>query len=158
MTDVAITHDGETFRGAWRLSGGDLGVDRGLESAVIVSLFSDARARPDDRLPDGETDPRGWWGQSYWVLPAQTFGSRLWLLWREKQTDETARRAEDFAREALAWMLAEDVAQAVAVSAEWIGPGVLSLVVAIDRPDGRTFERRYDLTWDGQFREPVNAA
>ena len=40
---------------------GDVLLTDGLETAVILSLFLDARARDDDPLPDGGTDRRGWW-------------------------------------------------------------------------------------------------
>lgn len=73
----------------------DLQGDDGLMTAVIISLFTDARAHDDDPLPDERvgvsSDRRGWWGD---CLPdaqgeqtLESIGSRLWLLWREKDLD-----------------------------------------------------------------------
>ena len=54
-----------------------LRAERGLRSAVLISLFTDRRAEPGD-VPEGE-DPRGWWAD---VLGEEgdRIGSRLWLI------------------------------------------------------------------------------
>ncbi|MEG2173151.1 MAG: phage GP46 family protein, partial [Desulfovibrionaceae bacterium] len=36
-------------------------LDDGLTRAVVISLFSDARALTDDILPDGSVSRRGFW-------------------------------------------------------------------------------------------------
>lgn len=110
---------------------GALADDAGLKTAVVLSLFLDARARPDD---GAQGHRRGWLGDAF--TPEDRMGSRLWLLTREKQTEETRRRAEDYATEALAWLLDEGLATDVAVTAQWVARGVLGLQVAIATPGG----------------------
>lgn len=83
--------------------------DEGLQTAVTVSLFTDRVARADDPLPEylpGHlSDRRGWWGDlSRENGRSRPIGSRLWLLFREKELAETVRRAEDYAKESLAWL------------------------------------------------------
>lgn len=92
---------------------GDLELSPGLEEAVLYSLFSDARASADELADEGLTAPRGWWGED----PPDRFGSKLWLLERAKLDALTITRVQDYAREALAWMLAAGVAQSVDVRA-----------------------------------------
>ena len=59
--DVAIFWSSETGRGDWRLlHAGDLLTAPPMVTAVYVSLFTDRRAGPDDKLLPGETDRRGW--------------------------------------------------------------------------------------------------
>lgn len=111
---------------------GGLGSDDGLTSAVILSLFLDSRASADDRVDDG--DRRGWVGDAF--APADRMGSRLWLLRREKQTEETRRRAEDYATEALAWLTASGLATSVAVTGAWVALGVLGLRIGVATPAG----------------------
>ncbi len=87
----------------------DLLGDEGLQTAVTVSLFTDRVARADDPLPEylpGQvSDRRGWWGDlTRENGRARPVGSRLWLLFREKELPETVRRAEDYAKECLAWL------------------------------------------------------
>jgi len=112
--------------------------DDGLTTAVLLSLLTDARAKPGDRLPDGVTDRRGWWGDALSGFDGDRFGSRLWLLCREKQTEETRRRAEEYATEALAWLITDGAACAVAVAAAWRAsvPGRLDLTVTVTLPAG----------------------
>ncbi|MBI1321344.1 MAG: hypothetical protein GC168_20665 [Candidatus Hydrogenedens sp.] len=110
-----------------------------LETMVLASLFSDRRALPDDRLPDAPSpslDRRGWCGDALRTVADDRWGSRLWLLAREKQTAETRRRAEDYAREALQWLTDDGWATAVTVTAEWQRTGVLGLQVVTEAPAG----------------------
>jgi len=118
-------------------TGTGLAHDTTLATAIIVSLFTDARARPDDVLPSGESDRRGWVGD---VLgeDGDRIGSRLWLLRRAKQTEETRRRAIDYAREALAWIVKRGLARTIEVSAQWIGRGLLALSIAVVMPGSQT--------------------
>lgn len=123
-------------------AGGALAEEEGLATAVMLSLFTDRRAEPDDALPEG-ADPlfgaRGWIGDALLLGPAagaDRIGSRLWLLAREKQVEETLRLAEDYAREALDWLIADGLAREVAVSASWSGLGSMALRVEIAPPAG----------------------
>lgn len=148
MTDVALCWDAEAATADLSLVDGDLATEAGLRTAVIVSLFTDRRARPDDRLPQEGGDRRGWWGDVAVGEADDEIGSRLWLLSREKQTLQVVARAREYAQEALGWMLRDRVAAAVEVEAEITRPGVLGLSVIITRPDGPGRER-FDFVWKG---------
>ncbi|SDH88323.1 phage GP46 family protein [Roseospirillum parvum] len=160
--DLALAYDSTLVACDLALDGDlDVATDAGLETAVLVSLFTDRRTNADDRLPDDPSpagsvsDRRGWWGDALppgdeagATRPGWRLGSRLWLLSREKQSGETARRAREYAEEALAWLIEDGVAAAVTVTAEWVAPGVLGLGVVIARPAQP--DTRYDLTWKAQ--------
>lgn len=137
MTDLALRliDNGPTRPPAIDLAvdGYDLATEDGLRTAVIVSLFTDRRAEPDDEIPDGSGDRRGWWADP-------TLGSRLWLLARAKETPDTLARARAYAIEALQWLVDDGVATAVDVTAEWARRGVLGLRIAITLAD----RSRYD--------------
>jgi len=95
-----------------------LALDPSLASAVLVSLFSDARIDADEADRLGIDDQRGWWADS--LDPADgAWGSRLWALDRAKPTPEAARQAEDRAKEALGWLIEDGVADRVDCSALW---------------------------------------
>jgi phage gp46-like protein len=93
---------------------------------IIASLFTDARAHDDDILPDGSTDKRGWWGDSF---SDKKIGSRLWLLSREKQLSSILKRAQEYAEESLQWMIKERLIKSVTVTATNPSNGVLMLTV-----------------------------
>lgn len=116
---------------------GDLATDAELAAAVIVSLFTDARALPDDILPDGSGDRRGWWGDTRPPVSGDAIGSRLWLLAREKQLSSVLARAKTYAEEALAWLIEDGVAAKVQVETSWLKDrsGWLAIAVSVERPD-----------------------
>lgn len=123
--------------------------DNGLETAIVISLFSDRRARPDDVLPDGSDDRRGWWGDSVAAQDGDRIGSRLWLLAREKQLVSVLARSRDYAREALQWLVDDGVARDVQITAEIIRQGVLGLDVTVLRATGGPVRFRFETFWKG---------
>jgi phage gp46-like protein len=136
VTDLALIWDPVGMGVDMAVTGGDLAIDPGLRTAVVISLLTDRLADADADIPDGTADRRGWWAD----LPLDTpdappapdlIGSLLWLLSREKQTPETARRAEHYAREALKWMIDDGVASSVDAAASFPRLGWILLLVTI---------------------------
>lgn len=142
--DIAMRYDADHKRFDLAVQGGDLAADEGLVTAVILSLFTDRRALPGDRLPDGTDDRRGWWADAYMDRP---MGSRLWLLHREKEQDEVLRRAKEYAEEALAWVVEDGVAESVEVEAWHVRRDTLGLRVEIRQGAARVLERQFDYVW-----------
>ncbi|EBG1931069.1 hypothetical protein FH551_26520 [Salmonella enterica] len=131
MADIAIVW--RNGRGNLALNGSDLLTDNSIETAVIISLFTDRRAQPSDPIPDGTTDRRGWWADSFRKRP---IGSRLWLLGREKTLESVLDRARTYADEALAWMKLAGLVKSVTCTAARVGRDRLQLSVSLVMPDG----------------------
>lgn len=148
MTDLALFWSDETWSADLKVEAGDLAAEDGLKTAVLLSLFTDRRARPDDVLPEADADRRGWWGDVAAAEPDDQIGSRLWLLSREKRRPEVVAKAREYAEEALAWLVRDGVARAVAVEAEITPQGWLGLGIVIDRPGGPD-RQRFDFVWKG---------
>lgn len=146
MTDIALFWDAKAAAADLSMLGADLQTDDGLRTAIIISLFTDRRAEPDDVLPQDGGDPRGWWGDSLADVPGDQMGSRLWLLAREKQLTSVVTRARQYALEALAWLIADGVASSVDVLAEISAPGVLGIRVQVSRPAGPA-RQQFDFVW-----------
>ena len=130
MTDIALRLDPATRRFDIAFEGRDLARDRTPATAMILALGCDRRALPDDALPEAPDPPgfgarRGWCGDAL-DRAGRRLGSRLWLLVRAKETEETRLRAEAYAREALA-PLAARRGQQLDVVAVWSRLGVLAL-------------------------------
>jgi phage gp46-like protein len=138
--------------GYWQIVGPGFAEEDGLETAVIISLFSDRRAEADDILPDGGDDRRGYWGDAYAEIAGDLIGSRLWLLEREKQLPDVQRRAKEYADEALAWLVIDGVADRVLTTVERVGLFALGLVVEIYRPGRSVAQYRFDGFWKGDSR------
>lgn len=128
--------------------GSDLTTDRGLMTAVLLSLFLDRRAEPDDKPPSGDArDRRGWWGDQFADVEGDRYGSRLWLLARAKRTNDVALLAQEYAREALAWMIEDRVVASIDVDVETTATALL-IGVGLQRPGRDPVSFRFAHAWD----------
>lgn len=144
MTDIRHIWDPAALVGDWLIAPPDLAHDNDLETAVIISLFTDRLADVEEVPP---TAPRrGWWGDTG-KDPADPIGCKVWLLSREKQTNDVRLRAEDYVREALAWMLTDEAADQIDIVATWVQMGVLVVAIDIWRDGNRILSRRYGGFW-----------
>ncbi len=151
--DAALIFDAS--KGCWDIAlvGPALAAIDTLETAVITSLFSDARAHSDDVIPDGTGNPRGWWAdkQAPLLRPqsigADRTGSRLWLIRRAKQIPGTLARLKDYVAEALAWMVEDKLVSAIEVQASFPRRDWAAFSVTLTRPDGGIERYGYDLRW-----------
>lgn len=122
-------------------------IDDGLETAIIISLFTDRKANDDDELPSGD-DRRGWWGDSFAEIEGDLIGSRLWLLKREKQLSSVVAKAKIYAEEALKWMIEDGIAEKVTVTAEIVKRGILGLLIEITKPGISPFKYKFNYVWE----------
>jgi phage gp46-like protein len=148
MTDIAIVWDTAKARGDWQIVNGDLKAGSDLESAVLLSLFTDARASDDYVLPAGDDDPRGWWGTDY---IGYEIGSRLWQYKRAKKAANTNLPASIQAEclRALQWLYDSGVAAGIAVTADWITPTAIGIAIVIAQPTGKPKNFTYSWAWQG---------
>lgn len=145
--DLRTVYDSESRAADLLLASPQLDTDDGIETAIVLSLFTDRRADADDPLPDNTGARRGWFGDGFADVPGDRIGSHLWLLAREKQTPAVLQRARDFAREALSWLIEDGIARAVEVEASWLLRGVLLLEVEIRRADAAPLRFRFESFW-----------
>lgn len=90
-------------------------IDNSLYRAVIISFFSWMRADDSD---DYDGSAYGWWGDSLSKIAGDKTGSKLWLLLRQKITDEVLMRAQEYAEQSLQWMIDDDLCSSIDVSVE----------------------------------------
>lgn len=126
MPDVTTVWDPLNAAGDWALTGPILQTGDDLSTAILISLCTDRAASPDDTLPDGSTDRRGWWGDSG---EDYQIGSRLWLLSRAKQTDDTLQAAFDYVQEALQWMIDDGAVGEFEITVQWVKTSTLGITV-----------------------------
>lgn len=117
-----------------------------LARAVVISLFTWRRAKPDDVLPAGD-DRQGWFGDTFAEVQGDRIGSRLWLLSREKIVPETLARAREYSREALQWLVDDGVASRVDVTVSRVGLSGVSIGASITRTDGTVRNLQFDDAW-----------
>lgn len=135
-------------------TGLDVEMDAGLETAVLISLFTNRRANTDDILPNNSNDPGGWHGDVTMDIP---IGSRLWLLSRAKTEREIPAIAEEYIREALKWMLDDNVARKIDVVCTREEKDILKMDIGIYRPEAEPVFYTYYYNWQAQaLRENID--
>lgn len=153
--ELKIDFNRDLLSGDLVFENNDLKTEQGLETAVMISLFTDRRANDDDILPEvNSDDKRGWWGDQTSNIEDDQIGSRLWLLDRAKTTEENIVRCKQLVRESLQWMIDDGVFIKMTVDAERQGtPGNDRLVFSVDgfKRDGSKVSLEFDNKWEGQF-------
>lgn len=136
---LGLTYDNAAGHADVTFEDGQLVTEPGLITAILISLYTDKR---DPSRPAG--DQGGWWGTAL-DDPGDEWGSLLWTLARELPTERTRQKAEAYAGDALAWMVADGIAETVTVTAAWTQPqpGLARLMLAVDikRPQSAAIER-----------------
>jgi phage gp46-like protein len=146
MPDITLQWNDATYHADWVQNGSVLETGNDLQSAIIISLFSDRIAAVGDVIPDGSNDPRGWWADD----PTYPIGSRMWLLKRSKQIPETSQLAYTYIAEALQWLIDDQVVAGFDISVSWPSRGVLGAQVTAYKQDGTTLMTGlYTWAWNG---------
>jgi phage gp46-like protein len=122
-----------------------------IQTAVILSLFTDRRAGADDKLPLNQTHRRGWVGEEFaaddFDARNDAWGSLLWLCYIGKATGDVLERARFAAWEALSWMVRNGLATRITVTAEWVGERKDRLAIRPAIYQGEQARPVYDVLW-----------
>lgn len=88
---------------------GDILTEDQLDTAILVSLFTDARAEAYE-IPIAQYR-RGWIGNL--EDPEDLYGSHLWFLEQVRLSVSTVTQGADHARKALQWLIDDNIATEV---------------------------------------------
>ncbi len=136
--------------------------DTGIETSVIITWFTDKRAKKDDILPSNSDDKRGWLGSE--ILNAQfpavdfELGSYLWLyLERSKITPELIVDIENELVDSLSWMKDFNIADEITARVLRVpnNPEALTFECSIKRPGDDVISFRYMYNWESQLINKV---
>lgn len=147
MRDISLKLTNQTFFDI-AISGLDLESDDGLENALAISVFTDARVT-EDQLPYGHTARKGWWGDMFPEVPGDKIGSRLWTINPEKVTNETLRKAIDYCTESTKWLIDDGIADTINFTTEYNENKHLNIFIEVVRP-GEDAPSKYQIIWDAQ--------
>lgn len=115
---------------------GDFKNDPGFETALWVSLFTDARA-PESKvlLPENR---RGWLGNTVSEVEERELGGLLWLAEQRRLNQDTVNEIEDYARKSLDWFLEDGIAVKIEVNGEIYAMLGIALNIRITALNGVT--------------------
>lgn len=135
--DALLVHtpDGSEFS----INAGDVAMTPGLDNAAYLSLFGGNSA--DDGI--GEENRAQWWGND----DAMQLRSRLQFLVRSlPATAANLRKAEDAAKQDLAWLLEERVVNTLTIMASLPAPGRLSIQITFNGDQRVNFLINWELS------------
>lgn len=121
---------------------GDILTEDQLDTAILVSLFTDKRADAG-QVPQPHLR-RGWIGDL--ETPTDLWGSHLWLFDQSRMTNEAAILIRDAAQAGLDWMIEGGIAPSISTRAVAKISG-LELLIDITRPSGKSESFAVSL-WD----------
>ena len=150
MGDARIVFDNATGYGDLAMDGNGLETGLELETAILISLFTDGQADPGDIV--FEKDPKGWWADTYAALedPAlplianDRIGSKLWQVFSRQRTQETLNWMADQIRISLNWMLVDGAASSIDVTPRFTGSGGVGAEIVVTSLGVPTV---YDFAW-----------
>lgn len=154
--DIKIQLDQALLEGDLKFTNGDLLREKGLSTAVEMSLYTDRRADNED--PFDNEDKRGWWGDQFETN--DEIGSKLWLLNRASTKQQNIIFAKGYIKEALQWMIDDGVVVSIDIDVfrqdrygiEGQGD-ILAARMRFYNNDGTTKVIKYNDLWEGQFEE-----
>jgi phage gp46-like protein len=111
-------------------SNSDLQTGKDLKTAILVSLFSDSRANPEELLLD--EDPRGWWSRD--------LGSLLWLLARQKATLQNLEKGIQYIKDALNWLIVQNIAKSIDVTGTIENRSKFNFIITIKKSNDYRFQ------------------
>lgn len=114
MQDVLLKYDPNLGVYDLQLDGADFASVDGMETAIVTSLFTDARA-PENRVPTAQRR-RGWIGNILTIGQRRELGSLLWTLDQARITQNTMNNARVDAQACFNWMVEDGAARSINVN------------------------------------------
>lgn len=115
---------------------GDFANEDGFDTAIWISLFTDARANISQVLiPENR---RGWLGNLVSSVQDRQLGGYLWLSEQRRLTQDTVNEITDYARKSLFWMIEDEIALKLEVEGDMDPPNGITIEIKITALDGTT--------------------
>lgn len=121
-------------------NGTDIAVVDGLETAMLVSLFTNARM--DESVRSNPLQRGGWVGNIQNAKRKRQLGGHCWTLEDERITTYYLAQAKEKSRRAHDWMLTDGMARHIVTSASAKGQSV-SIDIKYTGRDGKQYDSIY---------------
>jgi phage gp46-like protein len=125
------------------LDGAKFAAVDGLETAIQVSLLTDARV-PESTVITPSLR-RGWVGNILNADTGRQIGSRLWIFDQSRITQEILNDMVLASEEALAWMVEDLVAKSVSASVVRRDARSVDIIILIMTIEGK--QKQYSILW-----------
>lgn len=140
MSDILLNNDSGYYDISF--TNGDFTMTRGLETALLMSVYCDKRADVSE-IPAPELR-RGWWGNTVLGYGNYEIGSKLWLLEQARKDNVTLGLAKTYTADCLQWLIVDNLAKEIRVDSSFIING-LKIEVDIVVSQNKTISESYEL-------------
>jgi len=140
--DILVKQDANGFFDL-RVKDNDFESVDGFETAIIISLFTDARA-PSANVESPERR-RGWVGDILTAEIGRDLGSTLWLYEQSRITQNILNQIKQAARESLVWMVEDGIAKDVATAVRQTDTRAIEIDIIIKTLQNRV--ERFSVLW-----------
>lgn len=126
------------------ISNGDFQKVQNFDTTIQMSLLAERRADPSEiATPELR---RGWFGNEVLDIPNFEIGSKLWLLKQARRTRTTLNLAINYAKEALNWLVEDNLIENFEVDGSFQGTTGIILTIQLQiTPD--QIETRFLELW-----------
>lgn len=124
------------------IENGKIASVEGMETTILVSLFTDARAPA--ALVKNAVQRRGWVGDILKADQARFTGSTLWLLDQARLISRTFSSAEIYAKNSLIFLVDDNIANAINIS---VNRDFRGISIGIEIVIGENIIERYNILW-----------
>ena len=119
---------------------GDFANEDGFDTAIWVSLFTDARATLSQvLLPEKR---RGWLGN---ITFDEQLGGFLWLVEQRRLTQDTLNETVDYARKSLNYLVDDNIVSKIEVEGEIVPKRGIAITILITTLDGSTSQHYVEM-------------
>jgi len=118
------------------IENGDLVGEDGFDTAIWISLFTDARASSSQVLQPEQR--RGWIGNKVSIDQNRQLGGYLWLIDQRRLNHTTLIETIDYARKSLQWLIDDNICTAIDVSGIIKATEGIELTILITSTEGIT--------------------
>lgn len=140
--DLRISQDENGFFDL-DITGRDLTAVAGMEAAINVSMFTDARAS-SAQVPD-PSRRRGWVGDVLTADIGRSLGGLLWIYEQSRMTANIQNAIADDAERSLQWMIDDGVARAVNSVVSTFNNRSVTINIEITTPQDEV--NTYEIIW-----------
>jgi len=122
QVDIALILGEDTIYDIDFDSTGEFETTAGLDTSLNMSFYAEARA--DESEISDPIKRGGWVGNELSDTPNFEYGSKNWLLYQAKKTQNTLNYSETYNYQAFRWLITDGFADQVLVNSEFTANGI----------------------------------
>lgn len=132
------------------IENGEFKTINSFDTAIFMSLFCERRA--DESEQSVNFLRRGWWGNLLGLIEGFEIGSKLWLLFQSRVTQDTANFATTYAKDGLQWLVEDGFLDDILVTSQIVENDKVRLDIVLMRSNNVVDSRSFIL-WENTFKE-----